>query len=51
MINNNNNLIIIIIIFERLKLPQQIIHCWKVNLSESAIYFKYRKNILVSRFY
>ena len=31
------------IIFERLKLPQQIIYCWKGNLSESPNHFKYRK--------
>ena len=39
------------IIFERLKLPQQIIHCRKGNLSESPNHFKYWKNILISRFY
>ena len=39
------------IIFERLKLPQQIIYCRKENLSESPNHFKYRKNILISRFY
>ena len=39
------------IIFERLKLPQQIIYRQKENLSESPNHFKYRKNILISRFY
>ena len=39
------------ILFERLKLPQQIIHLRKGNLSESPNHFKYRKNILISRFY
>ena len=39
------------IIFERLKLPQQIIYRRKENLSESPNHFKYRKNILISRFY
>ena len=39
------------IIFERLKLPQQIIYRRKENLSESPNHFKYRENILVSRFY
>ena len=33
------------------KLPQQIIHRRKGNLSESPNHFKYRKNILISRFY
>ena len=37
--------------FERLKLPQQIIHCWKGNLSESPNHQKYWKNILILRFY
>ena len=32
-------------------LPQQIIHRRKGNLSESPNHFKYRKNILVLRFY
>ena len=39
------------IIFERLKLPQQIIYRRKRNLSESPNHFKYRKNMLISRFY
>ena len=39
------------IIFKRLKLPQQIIYRRKDNLSESQNHFKYRKNILISRFY
>ena len=39
------------IIFERLKLSQQIIYRRKGNLSESPNHFKYRKNILISRFY
>ena len=39
------------IIFERLKLPQQIIYRRKENLSESPNHQKYWKNILVSRFY
>ena len=39
------------IIFERLKLPQQIIYRRKENLSESANHQKYWENILVSRFY
>ena len=39
------------IIFERFKLPQQIIYRRKGNLSESPNHFKYRKNILISRFY
>ena len=38
-------------IFERLKLPQQIIYRRKENLSESPNHQKYWKNILVSRFY
>ena len=37
------------IIFD--KLPQQIIHRRKGNLSESPNHFKYRENILISRFY
>ena len=39
------------IIFERLKLPQQIIYRRKENLSESLNHQKYWENILVSRFY
>ena len=39
------------IIFERLRLPQQIIYLRKGNLSQSPKHFKYRKNILISRFY
>ena len=39
------------IIFERLKLPQQIICRRKENLSESPNHQKYWENILVSRFY
>ena len=39
------------IIFERLKLPQQIIYRQKENLSESPNHKKYWENILVSRFY
>ena len=39
------------IIFERLKLPQQIIYRRKGNLSESRNHLKYRENILISRFY
>ena len=39
------------IIFERLKLPQQIIYRRKGNLSESPNHLKYRENILISRFY
>ena len=39
------------IIFERLKLPQQIICCQKENLLESPNHLEYRKNILISRFY
>ena len=38
-------------IFERLKLPQQVIHHRKGNLSESPNHLKYRENILISRFY
>ena len=38
------------IIFERLKLPQQIIYRRKENLSESPNHQKYWENILVSRF-
>ena len=37
------------IIFERLKLPQQIIYHRKENLSESPNHQKYWKNFLVSR--
>ena len=39
------------IIFERLKLPQQIIYRRNENLSESPNHQKYWENILVSRFY
>ena len=39
------------IIFERLKLPQQIIYRQKGNLSESPNHKKYWENILISRFY
>ena len=39
------------IIFERLKLPQQIIYRRKGNLSESPNHKKYWENILISRFY
>ena len=39
------------IIFERLKLPQQIIYRPKGNLSESPNHKKYWENILISRFY
>ena len=39
------------IIFERLKLPQQIIYRRKENLSESPNHKKYWENILVLRFY
>ena len=39
------------IIFERLKLPQQIIYRRKDNLSESPNHQKYWESILVSRFY
>ena len=39
------------IIFERLKLPQQIVYRRKGNLSESPNRLKYRENILISRFY
>ena len=39
------------IIFERLKLPQQIIYRREENLSESPNHQKYWENILVSRFY
>ena len=39
------------IIFERPKLPQQIIYRRKENLSESPNHQKYLENILVSRFY
>ena len=37
------------IIFERLKLPQQIIYRRKGNLSESPNHLKYRENTLISR--
>ena len=39
------------IIFERLKLPQQIIYRREGNLSESPNHQKYWENILISRFY
>ena len=39
------------IIFERLKLPHQIIYRRKENLSESPNHLKYRENNLISRFY
>ena len=39
------------IIFERLKLPQQIIYRRKGNLSESPNHQKYWENILISLFY
>ena len=39
------------IIFERIKLPQQIIYRRKGNLSESPNHLKYWENILISRFY
>ena len=39
------------IIFERLKLPQEIIYRRKEKLSESPNHLKYRENILISRFY
>ena len=39
------------IIFERLKLPQQIIYRRKGNLWESPNRFKYWENILILRFY
>ena len=39
------------IMFERLKLPQQIIYRRKGNFSESPNHLKYRENILISRFY
>ena len=39
------------IIFERLKLPQQIIYRRDENLSESPNHQKYWENILISRFY
>ena len=38
------------IIFERLKLPQQIIYRRKENLSESPNHLKYLEHILISRF-
>ena len=40
-----------ITVFERLKLPKQIIYRRKGNLSESLNHFNYRENILISRFY
>ena len=39
------------IIFERLKLPQEIIYRRKGNLSESPNHCKHRENILISLFY
>ena len=39
------------IIFERLKLPQQIIYRRKGNLPESPNHLKYRENVLISQFY
>ena len=39
------------IIFERLKLPQQIIYYRKENLLESPNHKKYWENVLISRFY
>ena len=39
------------IIFERLKLPQQIIYRRKGNLSQSPNHLIYWENILISRFY
>ena len=39
------------IIFERLKLPQQIIYRRKGNLSESPHHLKYWENIFISGFY
>ena len=39
------------IIFERLKLPQEIIYRRKGNLLESPNHLKYRENMLISRFY
>ena len=39
------------IIFERLKLPQQIMYCRKGNLLESPNHLKHWENILISRFY
>ena len=39
------------IIFERLKLPQQIIYRRKGNLLESPNHLKHWENILISRFY
>ena len=39
------------IIFERLKLPQQIIYHRKGNISDCPNHVKYRENILISRFY
>ena len=38
-------------IFERLKLPKQIIYLRKENLSESPNHLKYQENDLISRFY
>ena len=39
------------IVFERRKLPQQIIYRRKGNLSESPNHLKYWENSLISRFY
>ena len=39
------------IIFERLKLPKQIIYRRKGNLSESPNHYEYRESVLISRFY
>ena len=39
------------IIFERLKLPQQIIYRRKGNLSESPNHLKYRENMMILPFY
>ena len=39
------------IIFERLKLPQQIIYLHKENLLESPNHLKYRENILILQLY
>ena len=39
------------IFFNLHELSQQIMYCWKRNLSEKRIHFKYLKNILISRFY
>ena len=39
------------IIFDRLKLPQQIIYRRKGNLPENPNHLKYRENVLISQFY